>query len=131
VLVSLLDAPKSSCRDLTYRAILALALGALQRYEEAESLFGRSREIGVQLCRPGHDGSGATGRRDDVHDGTVLSTRCRSLCRRLTRTGNRQRGQEIARLLGPREKKGTLIGWFCSMLPVVIFGPLASGSHTN
>jgi len=107
---------------LTYRALLALALGALERHDEADAVLARSREIDPGFFWTYDVLASSYVARDMMAEALpVAEMTFRTApwyppgvgvyAGVLTRSGNRERGHEIVRSLGPRERYGVPIGW--------------------
>ena len=107
---------------LTYRVTFALALGGAGRYDEADAVLARSREIDpgffwtydvlassyvardmLAAALPAAEMTFTTAPWYPPGIGVYAGI--------LTRAGHRERGQEIVRSLGPRDRYGVSIGW--------------------
>ena len=107
---------------LTYRAILALSLAALERYDEADAVLARSREIDPGFFWTYDVLASSYVARDMMAAALPVAEMTFTTAPWyppgigvyagvLTRAGNRERGHEIVRSLGPRERYGVSVGW--------------------
>jgi len=107
---------------LTYRAMLALALSALARYDEADAVLARSREIDPGFFWTYDVLASSYVARDMMAAALPVAEMTFTTAPWyppgigvyagvLTRAGNRERGHEIVRSLGPRERYGVSAGW--------------------
>ena len=107
---------------LTYRTTLALALGALERFDDAEVVLAKSRDIDPGFFWTYDVLASHYIARDMMAEARSAAEMTFTLAPWyppgvgtyagvLVREGERQRGDAVVRSLGPRERYGVSIGW--------------------